>query len=105
MWWSKVRLIGPRLARFAPLLAAAGLLAGCFQPLYGERSLTGGPEIKTALSGVDISQIPAANGSPESRIAVDLRNQLVFNLYDKQTVPPTHRLEVRILTTRRPCIV
>ncbi len=105
MWWSKVRLIGPRLARFAPLLAAAGLLAGCFQPLYGERSLTGGPEIKTALSGVDISQIPAASGSPESRVAVDLRNQLLFNLNGNQPTPPTHRLDVRISTTRLSVIV
>jgi LPS-assembly lipoprotein len=105
MWWSDIRLIGPRLARLAPVLAAAGLLAGCFQPVYGERSLTGGPGIKTALSGIDITQIPAANGSPESRVAVDLRNQLMFNLNGNVPTPPSYRLDVKISTTRLSVIV
>ena len=105
MWWSDLRPIGSRLARLAPVLAAAGLLAGCFQPLYGERSLTGGPGIKTALSSIDIAQIPAANGTPESRVAVDLRNQLMFNLNGNVPTPPTHRLDVKISTTRLSVIV
>jgi LPS-assembly lipoprotein len=108
MWWSDIRLIWPRLARLlslAPVLAAAGMLAGCFQPVYGERSLTGGPGIRTALSSIDVTQIPAGNGSPESRVAVDLRNQLIFNLNGNDPTAPTHRLDVKISTTRLSVIV
>jgi LPS-assembly lipoprotein len=105
MWWSDLRPIAARLARLAPVLAAAGLLAGCFQPLYGEHSLTGGPGVKTALSGIDISQIPAPNGSPEARVAVELRNQLMFNLNGNVPTPSTHRLDVKITTQRLSVIV
>jgi LPS-assembly lipoprotein len=105
MWWSDMRRMGPGLARFVPLLMGAGLLAGCFQPLYGERSLTGGPGIKAALSSVDVGQIPAAGGSPQSRVAVDLRNQLIFNLNGNVPNPSTHRLNVTISTTTVSVIV
>jgi hypothetical protein len=30
------------------------LAGGCFQPLYGERSLTGAPVLRDQLSAVDI---------------------------------------------------
>jgi LPS-assembly lipoprotein len=105
MWWSDMRRLGPGVARFVPLLMAAGVLAGCFQPLYGDRSLTGGPGIKAALSSVDVAQIPAAGGSPQSRVAVDLRNQLLFNLNGNTPAPPTHRLSVTISTTTVSVIV
>jgi LPS-assembly lipoprotein len=105
MWWSDMRRMGAGLARFVPMLMAAGVLAGCFQPLYGERSLTGGPEIKAALSSVDVGQIPAPAGSPQSRVAVDLRNQLIFNLNGNTPAPSTHRLNVVISTTTLSVIV
>ena len=35
MWWCKRNAAWGRLARLAVVLAAAGLTAGCFQPLYG----------------------------------------------------------------------
>jgi LPS-assembly lipoprotein len=60
--------------------AAAALLAGCFQPMYGDHSIGGGPSIKAALGSVDVSQIAAPSGSPEARIAVDIRNSLLFDL-------------------------
>ena len=69
-----------RIARLLAPFAAACLLAGCFQPLYGEHSLGAGPSIKAALGTVDVAQIPAPSGSPEARIAVDIRNALVFGL-------------------------
>jgi len=61
--------LGVRLIRLAAPLAAAGLLAGCFQPLYGEHTVGGGPSIKAAMGSVDVSQIPAPNGTPESPAA------------------------------------
>ena len=55
-------------------LAIAALAGGCFQPLYGERSLTGGPVLRDQLSAVDIVQIEAPKGSDEARLAVEIRN-------------------------------
>ena len=95
-----------RLVRLAAPLAAAGLLAGCFQPLYGERSIGGGPSIKAAFGSVDVSQIPAPSGSPESRIAVDVRNNLLFVLNaDSKPIAPAYRLNIRMSSTRLTVIV
>jgi LPS-assembly lipoprotein len=55
-------------------LAIAAIAGGCFQPLYGERSLTGGPVLRDQLSAVDIVQIEAPKGSDEARLAVEIRN-------------------------------
>jgi LPS-assembly lipoprotein len=95
-----------RITRLASTLALAALTAGCFQPLYGDRSATGGPGIKSALAGVDVQQIVAANGTPESRLAVELRNKLLFG-FGSDTTPavPTHQLRVRLSSTRLSVIV
>src|SRR5262249_20065435 len=89
----------------APFMAA-GLLAGCVQPLYGDHSIGAGPSIKAALGTVDVSQIPAPNGSPEARIAVDVRNSLLFNLNggDNPKVP-AYRLNIQMSSTRLTVIV
>lgn len=107
MWWLEMRELLRRRLRLVPALLVAGLVAGCFQPLYGERSPGGGPGIKTALSGVDVAQIPAPNGTPDSRMAVEIRNALVFGLSGSAapTVAPTHRLNIRISSTRVSVIV
>jgi LPS-assembly lipoprotein len=76
-------------------------VAGCFQPLYGERSLTNSPGVGPALAGVDVSQIAAPSGSSEARVAVEARNQLLFNLTGGAAPPPpTHRLAIRMSSTR-----
>ena len=86
--------------------AAACLLAGCFQPLYGDHSIGAGPSIKAALGTVDVSQIPAPSGSPEARIAVDVRNALLFNLNGGSNPPlPAYRLNITMQSTRLTVIV
>ncbi len=93
-------------AGFALALAAAGLLAGCFQPLYGERSLTGGPGVRERLSAVDVGTIPAPNGTPEARIAVEVRNALIFDLTGGAGAnSPTHDLAVQLSAIRQQVIV
>lgn len=92
-------------ARFAVAMSGAALAAGCFQPLYGERTLDGGPSIKSALSQVEIDQIPAPNGTSEARIAMELRNTLLFGLTGGTPLPPTHRLAIRIVSNRQSIIV
>jgi LPS-assembly lipoprotein len=91
--------------RLSLVVGAGALAAGCFQPLYGEHTLDGGPSIKSALSQVEVDQIPAPNSSPEARIAVELRNQLLFGLNGGTPLPPTHRLSIRITSSRTSIIV
>ncbi|MCC7348367.1 MAG: hypothetical protein IT538_13330 [Variibacter sp.] len=87
------------------VLALAGSTAACFQPMYGERSLTGGPGLRTALAGVSVAEIPGTPGTSQARLAVELRNELNYALTGGGSpLPPTHRLEV-VLTTGASSII
>jgi LPS-assembly lipoprotein len=108
MWWrDRNRGPGPgAIARAAAALAIAALTAGCFQPLYGERSPTGGPVLRDQLSAVDILQIDAPKGSDEARLAVDIRNALIFDFTGGgYAASPTHRLKIMMSSTRSAVIV
>lgn len=110
MWWREISRMNERratgVARVLGIVALAALLGGCFQPLYGTRSAVGEGSTREALAQVDVAQIPAPNGTPESRIAVELRNQLVFGLTGGGGAPaPTHRLDIRIVPSRVSVIV
>jgi LPS-assembly lipoprotein len=106
MWWLEQDRIRRLVCRLACIACFGGLTAGCFQPLYGEHSLTNSPAIGPALAGVDVAQIPAPGGSSEARVAVEIRNQLLFNLAGGAAPPPpTHRLAIRMSTTRLSVIV
>ena len=95
-----------RLARSIAALAIAGLLAGCFQPLYGEHSLTGQPVLREQLSAVDVLQIEAPKGTDEARLAVEIRNAILFDFTGGgYAAPPTHRLKVSMSSTRSSVIV
>jgi len=92
-------------ARLAGALALAALTAGCFQPLYGTQSVAGKP-MGAALAGVDILQIDAQKGTDEARLAVEVRNALLFDLNRGGAAPPpTHRLRINIASTRSSIIV
>ena len=89
------------LLRLAAPFAALGLLAGCFQPIYGEHSVGWGPNIRAAMASIDVAQIPAASGAPEGRIAVDIRNRLLFDLNSGSSPgAPAYRLAIQISSTR-----
>jgi LPS-assembly lipoprotein len=104
MWWR--REVAGRYLRAAAALAVAALAAGCFQPLYGERSPTGGPVLRDQLSAVDVLQIDAPKGTDEARIAVEIRNALLYDFTGGgYAAPPTHRLKVSISSTRASIIV
>jgi LPS-assembly lipoprotein len=104
MWWLN-RQTGP-LARAALALAFAGLAGGCFQPLYGEISPTGAPLMREQLSAVNVEQIAAPKGTDESRLAVEIRNALLFNLTGGgASAPPTHKLRISIVTSQAYIIV
>ena len=95
-----------RLVRLVAPFACAGLLAGCFQPMYSEHSIGGGPNLRAALASVDVSQIAAPPGTAESRIAVEARNSLLFGL-SGGTSPklPQYRLNIRLTSTQMTVIV
>ncbi|MBV8747931.1 MAG: hypothetical protein JO134_23120 [Xanthobacteraceae bacterium] len=89
------------LFRVVLVLLLAGTTAGCFQPLYGTQSTTGGPAVSAALGAVDIEQIEAATGTDDARIAVELRNDLIFALQGGSGGgSPTHSLKIRLTPTR-----
>jgi LPS-assembly lipoprotein len=82
------------------------LTGGCFQPLYGEQSLTGGPVLRDQLSAVDVLQIEAPKGSDEERLAVMVRDALLYDFTGGGvSASPTHRLKISIYSTRASIIV
>ena len=95
-----------RALRAAAALAIAALAGGCFQPLYGEQSLTGGPVLRDQLSAVDVLQIEAPKGSDEERLAVMVRDALLYDFTGGGvSASPTHRLKISIYSTRATIIV
>ena len=91
------RRCGQLVVLTGALLAAATILGGCFQPLYGERTASGGSGLREALSAVEVSPIAAVPNSSTARLAVQIRNDLMFNFTGGGYAPPaSHRLKVDI---------
>ncbi|SCB16492.1 LPS-assembly lipoprotein [Bradyrhizobium yuanmingense] len=92
-------------ARLLAVAALAALTAGCFQPMYAERS-DGTPGLREKLMGVELPPINKPNASREARVGVEIRNALALKLYGTATgMPPTHRLDIRFTTSRSSLIV
>jgi LPS-assembly lipoprotein len=105
--WSSDRRDGAGVAvRAIAVLVLAASLAGCFQPLYGDRAPDGSPSLRDALSSVDIQQIAAPKATAEERLAVEIRNALIFDFTGGHALAsPTHRLKIAISSTRTSVIV
>jgi len=89
----------PRLTRLLAVFALAGLTAGCFQPLYGERSV-GGTGLDNRLAAVKVAPIDTPNGTPLARVGVEVRNDLIYDLTGGGgETATTHQLTIR-LTSR-----
>jgi LPS-assembly lipoprotein len=91
-------------------LASAGLTAGCFQPVYGtyaSSDVVGAPPaVRTALASVKVDEVDVPNGTPEARIGVEVRNNLIFGLTGGAgELPPTHVLKIRLRTQTQNVIV
>jgi LPS-assembly lipoprotein len=101
MRWLEARASVGRAVRIAVALASAGLAGGCFQPLYGEGTLPGTANVKDALRSVEVQQIDAAPGSSETKLAVQLRNDLMFNFTGGgASGPSAYRLKVNFSGSR-----
>ena len=76
----------------------AGLLGGCFEPLYGEKTLAGGPGLNQRLRAVAIEPIKAASGTPNARIAVELQNDLNYDFTGGAgQTGKTHQLNITLI--------
>jgi LPS-assembly lipoprotein len=93
MWWRNP-------IRIAAVIALGALNAACFQPLYAARTFDGRDSVGTALAMVDVDRIDAPNGTPESRIANEVTNALIFELQGGNAISPTHKLKVRLAPSR-----
>ena len=94
MWWRNPIRIGA-------VIALGVLNAACFQPLYASRSFNGETPIATALAQVRVEHVDAPNGTPDSRVAVELQNALDFEINGTGgLLSPTHALKVRMTLGR-----
>jgi LPS-assembly lipoprotein len=94
------------IVRAVAALAIAALAGGCFQPLYADRSAAGGPVLRDQLSAVDVLQIEAPKGTDEARLAVEIRNALLFDFTGGGSpASPTHKLKISMTSTRTSIIV
>jgi len=97
MGWGEGRASVNRFRHVPIVLLSAALLGGCFQPLYGTSTETGRPAVRDALSAIDVQQIDAAANTSEVRLAVQIRNDLLFNFTGGgYPAPATHKLKVQI---------
>ena len=109
MWSRNTRAAGGRLLRGLAVAAAAALTAGCFQPLYGEH--TAGPgtvnaNVRDAFATVEVDQIAAPNGTPEARIAVEVRNNMIWELTGGAGAgTPNYRLGIKMTLNKTAIIV
>lgn len=93
--------------RIALVLLCAGFAGGCFQPLYGQRNIDGTESsLVSQLSGVEVQKIDAPNGTPQARLAVEVRDALIYNLTGGNGAnSPTHTLKIQLTTNRQQVIV
>ena len=101
MWWPDFRAI-----RILAVLGLAGMTAGCFQPLYGEKAVDGSSAIAGKMSGVEVVPVDAPNGTRLARVGVELRNNLLFDLTGGGAAgPSSYRLLIRLTSNQQQVIV
>jgi LPS-assembly lipoprotein len=94
MWWRN-------LIRIAFVAGLGALNAACFQPLYASKSFVGETPVAESLTRVQVDHVDAPNGTPESRVAVELQNALDIEINGSGGAnAPTHRLKVAMTVGR-----
>jgi LPS-assembly lipoprotein len=95
----------PRLTRLLAALALAGLTAGCFQPLYGEKSV-GGAGLVDKMSAVEVAPINTPKGTKLSRVGGEIRNELIYELTGGGAAgTASYRLDIKLNSSLRSVIV
>jgi len=97
MWWFERNAAWRRAAALTVVLAAAGLTAGCFEPLLGTQPSVATDSVRDKLAQVDVPPIVAPKGQPVARVAVALRNSLQYGLNGAGGAnAPTYTLKVNV---------
>jgi len=96
-----------RLAvRLIAVCALGGLTAACFQPMYAEHTIGGGPGLKETMAQVDIDKVLVANPQVDNRLGVELYNALSWQTAGGQgQLPPRYRLKTSVSSTRVSVVV
>lgn len=107
MWWREAAVTWRRHARLVVVLAAAGLTAGCWQPLYGTHPTTNSESVQDKFAAIEIPPIVTPKGTPVERVGVGMYNALQFNLHNGAGAAnaPTYRLVVSVGTTQFTAVV
>jgi LPS-assembly lipoprotein len=91
-----------RCGRMAGAAALAGMLAGCFQPMYADHALVGGnaPNLREAMHDVEIAKI-------DGRVGQEVRNDIIFELSGGEGNPTgaPYRLNLQIATNSYNAII
>jgi LPS-assembly lipoprotein len=90
-------------------IVSAGLQAGCFQPVYGTyASADAGtsPSIRSSMAAIQVEDVDVPNGTPEARLAVEIRNNLIFGLTGGGgQLPPRYKLKMTLAAQTQNVIV
>lgn len=90
-------------------IASAGVQAGCFQPVYGTyASADAGtaPSIRSSLASIQVVDVQVANGTPEARIANEIRDNLIFAFTGGSgQTSPRYKLTMNISASSQSVIV
>lgn len=88
------------ILRLAAAFAVAGLLAGCFQPMYASNNTQAGPALKEKLASIQVVKI-------EGELGNELRNDLIFDLTGGAGNPDNapYKLYMRVKSTSTYAIV
>jgi LPS-assembly lipoprotein len=98
---------GGRTLRLGLALSLSLLTAGCFQPLYGDHTaaLGGGP-LTEKLAGVEIAPVNVPNGTRLSRVGVQVREALIYDMTGGGAAAiPTHKLVVHLSARQMEVVV
>jgi LPS-assembly lipoprotein len=101
MWWRELLPQWRRFFQLVVMIAAAGLTAGCWQPLYGTPPTPNGQGVQDKFAAIDIPTITAPKGTPVERVAISLRNALQYDLHNGDNAfAPIYQLKVIVASSQ-----
>ena len=92
--------------RLSVVFGLGALTAGCFQPMYGDKSVVPTAGLDDKLGTVDVQEIVAPNGTRLKRLAIEVRNDLIFGLTGGGAAQtPAYSLKIQLASTQSQVIV